>query len=204
MQASNQLAIAESRAAVQAALPEDTAVLAYFVGDRRSHGWLLTRRELRHATLPGRRILEQHVAAVIGRQRAQLGAAPDTVVAPSLDVLLDGVTAKRLLILPDGPLNGLPFATLPMPRGAPRELLIDRFVIASAPSLAVALRESARNSNPEMLVAVISDPVYTPDDRRLTVAASSASRFRGAEELCPREMGGRWRACPIRPSRRAP
>ena len=34
-----------------------------------------------------------------------------------------------------------------------------------------------------MLVAVISDPVYTPDDRRLTVAASSASRFRGAEEF---------------------
>ncbi len=29
---------------------------------------------------------------------------------------------------------------------------------------------------------MISDPVYTPDDRRLTVAASSASRFRGAEE----------------------
>ena len=148
VQASSQLAIAESRAAVQAALPEDTAVLAYFVGDRRSHGWLLTRRELRHATLPGRKILEEHVAAVIGRQRAQLDAAPDTVIAPSLDVLLNGVTAKRLLILPDGPLNGLPFATLPLPRGAPRELLIDRFVIASAPSLALALRESAAQHQP--------------------------------------------------------
>ncbi len=148
VQASNQLAIAESRTAVQAAMPEDTAVLAYFVGDRRSHGWLLTRRELRHATLPGRSMLEQHVAAMIGRQRAHLDAAPDTVIAPSLDVLLNGVTAKRLLILPDGPLNGLPFATLPMPRGAPRELLIDRFVIAGAPSLAVALRESARNTQP--------------------------------------------------------
>ncbi len=183
VQASNQLTFADSRAAVQAALPDDTAVLAYFVGDRRSHGWLLTRRELRHATLPGRNILEQHVAAVIGRQRAHLDdPAPDTVMAPSLDALLNGVTAKRLLILPDGPLNGLPFAALPLPRGAPRELLIDRFVIASAPSLTVALRESARNSNPETLVAVISDPVYTPDDRRLTVAASSVSRFRGAEE----------------------
>ena len=183
VQASDQLAFADSRAAVQAALPDDTAVLAYFVGDRRSHGWLLTRRELRHATLPGRNILEQHVAAVIGRQRAHLDdPAPDTVMAPSLDALLNGVTAKRLLILPDGPLNGLPFAALPLPRGAPRELLIDRFVIASAPSLTVALQESVRNSNPQMLVAVISDPVYTPDDRRLTVAASSVSRFRGAEE----------------------
>ena len=51
--ASDQLGIAESLRAVQAALPDDTAVLAYFVGDRRSHGWLLTRRELRHSALAG-------------------------------------------------------------------------------------------------------------------------------------------------------
>jgi CHAT domain-containing protein len=75
----------------------------------------------------------------------------------------------------------MPFATLPMPRGAPRELLIDRFVIASAPSLAVAMRETPRHDDSETLVAVVSDPVYTPDDRRLNVAAGSASRFRGAE-----------------------
>ena len=48
--------------------------------------------------------------------------------APLLGNLLNGVSAKRLLILPDGPLNGLPFAALPMPHGQPRELLIDRFV----------------------------------------------------------------------------
>jgi CHAT domain-containing protein len=183
VQASGEPDIAESRAAVQAALPEDTAVLAYFVGDRRSHAWLLTRRELRHAVLPGRRLLGEHVAALITRQRAHLAAVPDPVLAPSLDVLLNGVNARRLLILPDGPLNGLPFATLPMPRGGARELLIDRFVIASAPSLAVALRKPAHDASPETLVAVVSDPVYTPDDRRLTVAASNPSRFRGAEEL---------------------
>ena len=63
-------------------------------------------------------------------------------------MLLNGVTAKRLLILPDGPLNGLPFAALPLPRGAPRELLIDRFVIASAPSLALALRNRRATRDP--------------------------------------------------------
>ena len=54
--------------------------------------------------------------------------------------MLAGVTAKRLLVLPDGPLNGLPFAALPMPRTQGREMLVDRFVITSAPSLALALR----------------------------------------------------------------
>ncbi len=181
VQASNQLAIPESRTAVQTALPDDTAVLAFFVGDRRSHGWLLTQRELRHSVLPGRRVLNELVHAAIAQQRSPVKSPAANAFTPLLDTLLQGVTAKRLLILPDGPLHGMPFATIPMPRGAPRELLIDRFVIAGAPSLAVALHTTAPNSSPETLVAVISDPVYTPDDRRLTVAASDASLFRGDE-----------------------
>jgi len=181
VQSSNRLAIPESRAAVQAALPDDTAVLAFFVGDRRSHGWLLTHNELRHGVLPGRSVLDELVRAAIAQQRSPVKSPPANAFAPMLDTLLQGVTAKRLLILPDGPLHGMPFATIPMPRGAPRELLIDRFVIAGAPSLAVALQATPRNDHAETLVAVISDPVYTPDDRRLTVAASRASLFRGGE-----------------------
>ena len=81
VQASKQLSIPESRN-VQAALPDDTAVLAYFVGDRRSHGWLLTRRELRHSALPGRRVLEALVNAVIAQQRGPAQVAPrDPAVA---------------------------------------------------------------------------------------------------------------------------
>jgi len=181
VQASNRLAIPESRAAVQSALPEDTAVLAFFVGDRRSHGWLLTHNELRHSVLPGRTVLDELVRAAIAQQRSPVKGPAANAFAPMLDTLLQGVTAKRLLILPDGPLHGMPFATIPMLRGAPRELLIDRFVIAGAPSLAVALHATPRIDRAETLVAVISDPVYTPDDRRLTVAASQASRFRGGE-----------------------
>ena len=173
-----QFAIAESRSTVQAALPEDTAVLAYFVGDRRSHAWLLTRGELRHTTLPGRRVLETFVANFIERQRS--GQAAGTVNFPALlGDLLGGVNARRLIVLPDGPLHGLPFAAVPIPGGRPGELLVDRFAIASAPSLALALRAPMPRNSMETRVAVVSDPVYTPDDRRLMAAASPASQFRG-------------------------
>ena len=175
-----ELEIPESRAALQSTLPDDTAVLAFFVGERRSHAWLLTSRELRHSVLPGRRVLEDLVGASIAWHRAGGSQSVGASFPPLLGTLLDGIDAKRLLILPDGPLNNLPFAALPMPRGASRELLIDRFVIASAPSLAVALRKSTQAPVPATLVAVISDPVYTPDDRRLTLAAIDASRFRGS------------------------
>jgi CHAT domain-containing protein len=95
--------------------------------------------------------------------------------------LLNGIDARRLLILPDGPLNGLPFAALPLPHGQPHELLIDRFVITAAPSLALAMHPAARREPQQVRVAVISDPVYTPDDRRLTVASRERVTYRGAD-----------------------
>ena len=64
---------------------------------------------------------------------------------------------------------------------APRELLIDRFVIASAPSLALALRPATKRPAMQTRVAVVSDPVYTPDDRRLTIVAGDTANYRGAE-----------------------
>jgi len=180
VQSSNGLTIAESRASVQAALPADTAVLAYFVGDRRSHGWLLTRTQLRHITLPGRSALQHLVDDFVARARTGVRSPADAWFAPLLGNLLNGVDSKRLLILPDGPLNGLPFAALPLPHGQPHELLIDRFVIAAAPSLALALRPVVHRGSETTRIAVISDPVYTPDDRRLSVAATNAATYRGA------------------------
>ena len=179
--ANSRLAIPEARAEVQAGLPADTAVLAYFVGDLRSHAWLLTRSDLRHAVLPGRRALQNLVNTFVERQRSGVAGSGDSVFAPLLGNLLSGVGAKRLLILPDGPLNGLPFAALPLPHGAPRELLIDRFVITAAPSLALAMQSPQTRAPEPLRVAVISDPVYTPDDRRLTVAAGHSATFRGAD-----------------------
>lgn len=181
VRSSDQLGIAESREEVQAALPADTAVLAYFVGDQRSHAWLLTRSELRHGALPGRRALADLVDVFVERQRNGARSTDDAAFAPLLGGLLNGVNVKRLLILPDGPLNRLPFAALPMPQRNSREQLIDRFVIASAPSLALAMQPAARRPALRTRVAVISDPVYTPDDRRLTVAASETVNYRGAE-----------------------
>jgi CHAT domain-containing protein len=180
VRAGSSLGIPETLDAMQAGLPADTAVLAYFVGDQRSHAWLLTRSELRHSTLPGRRAVEGLVNSFIAQQREGVRGQRDPALAPLLGELLTGVSSKRLLILPDGPLNSLPFAALPLPHSS-RDLLIDRFVISAAPSLALALRPATSRPDEQMRVAVISDPVYTPDDRRLAAMVADAARFRGAE-----------------------
>jgi tetratricopeptide (TPR) repeat protein len=183
VRAGDALGIPENIAAMQAALPDDTAVLAYFVGDHRSHAWLMTRDELRHGVLPGRRSIESLVEAFIEQQRAAVpGVHRDPKIAHLLlGDLLTRVKSSRILVLPDGPLNSLPFAALPLPHGHAREQLIDRYVISTAPSLALALRPAAVRGNEQMRVAVISDPVYTADDRRLAVAATHVANFRGAE-----------------------
>jgi CHAT domain-containing protein len=179
--AGSPLAMPEAREDVQAALPADTAVLAYFVGDQRSHAWLLTRNELRHAVLPGKQEIQGMVTAFIAAQRARTPRGRMESTAALLGGLLRGIDARRILVLPDGPLNSLPFAALPLP-GSPRELLLDRFVVSAAPSLALALRPTEHITGEQLRVAVISDPVYTPDDRRLVVAAGDAVRFRGSEQ----------------------
>ena len=48
-----------------------------------------------------------------------------------------------MLVIPDGPLNGVPFASLPRARRR-SEMLVDRFVLGYAPSLALAMENAQR------------------------------------------------------------
>jgi len=171
----------ESLGQVQQNLPADTAVLAYFVGDAHSHAWLLTRRELRHADLPGKDALEPAVvAAIVGFRRDGNPAAAQAGLSKLIiGFLLDGITEKRMLLIADGPLNAVPFAALPA--GGDGALLLDRFVLGYAPSLALAMQAPRQQGASSTRVAVVSDPVYAPDDRRLRLAIRETSgNLRGA------------------------
>jgi CHAT domain-containing protein/tetratricopeptide (TPR) repeat protein len=166
---------------IQQKLPADTAVLAYFVGDASAHVWLLSKRGLRHATFAGRVPLQRAIDSAIAELRTTgaEGPAGRKLGEMLFGTLLAGAPEKRLLVVPDGPLNGVPFASLPVP-GDARVLLIDRFVLGYAPSLALAMEPRRPSGARPTRVAVISDPVYAPDDRRLQLATSgSGGNFRG-------------------------
>jgi CHAT domain-containing protein/tetratricopeptide (TPR) repeat protein len=179
--AASQSSLPESMAQVQGALPRGTAVLAYFVGDSNAYAWLLTRDGLRHSILPGRRKLEQLIVATRLEQRNRSGSKESLALASLLfGDLLDGLKEDRILLLADGPLNAVPFAALPLPREAGK-VLVERFVFGAAPSLALAMSSPAHARSNKTRVAVISDPVYAPDDGRLHLAMTeSGTNFRGA------------------------
>jgi CHAT domain-containing protein/Tfp pilus assembly protein PilF len=179
--------LTDSLTELQAKLPDDTAVLAYFVGDNASHGWLLTRRELRHAKLAGRLAMQHVTDSLLGVHRSgEVAAVADRdAAAQLLGDLFAGVKARRLLIIPDGPLNGVPFATLPLPGG--NKLLIDDYVIAYAPSLTLALAGVPTRGAHPTRVAVVSDPVYAPDDKRLG-ANIPGGNLRGPRAVSPNNL----------------
>jgi CHAT domain-containing protein len=159
---------------VQAKLPVDTAVLAYFVGDQDSHGWVLTRNSLRHARLAGRVALQAAVGEFVKSRRRGGARRPDAALGTALlGPLLEGLDEHRLLVIPDGPVHGAPFAALPLP-GAGDTLLVDRFVLGYAPSLALALQQSGKTRASATQVAVVSDPVYAADDSRLRLALNES------------------------------
>jgi CHAT domain-containing protein/Tfp pilus assembly protein PilF len=174
-------ALADSLQQVQKRLPPNTAVLAYFVGDSASHAWLLSKRGLQHSTLPDRQTLQRAVDAAIEElRRVNSGdVARRKLSAMLFGRMLEQASETRMLVIPDGPLNGLPFAALPL---APTQdaALVDRFVLGYAPSLSLALRPARAASAHAARVAVVSDPVYAPDDRRLQVASrASGGNYRG-------------------------
>jgi len=174
---------------VQQALPAFTAVLAYFVGDNESHAWLLTRGHLRHEKLPGAAELRKQIASAIGGPN---GGVPSEQAMRGLSQtllgkLLDGVAESRMLVIPDGPLNGVPFAALRV--GPSTDLMVDRFVIGYAPSLSLAMRGSRDARNRHSRVAIVSDPVYAADDRRLRLAmGTKGGTYRGPLETSPHNL----------------
>jgi CHAT domain-containing protein/tetratricopeptide (TPR) repeat protein len=180
--------IAESLNDLRSRIPVNTAVLAYFVGDTASHAWVLTRNEMRHVQLGGRASMQRLMESIVSARRvnAPSGKADRAAATQLLGTLLDDLVQTRLLIIPDGPLNSVPFAAVTLPGGA--GLLVDRFAIGYAPSLALALNRVPSAGARPTRVAVVSDPVYAPDDRRLRLAGDVTGNLRGPAPVSPNNL----------------
>ncbi|HKX27738.1 MAG TPA: tetratricopeptide repeat protein, partial [Blastocatellia bacterium] len=167
----------------QRMLDRDTLLLEYALGEDRSFVWAVTATSLRVFTLPGRAVIE--AAAQLAYQRLIKSNQREYAVsarqaASELSRMVLGPVAaelgrKRLVIVGDGALQYLPFGALPAPvlGGAidrQKPLIVDHEVI-SLPSASI-LMETRREPPPPTLqtVAVISDPVFDPNDPRVKPA----------------------------------
>jgi CHAT domain-containing protein/tetratricopeptide (TPR) repeat protein len=176
---------------------DDTVLLEYFVGDRRSYVWAVTRTGIAIAALPPRaeieRLVRPYIQAVGRLARDQPAVAqsaigsddrPQRVSAMLLGPIADRVRVRRLLVVPDGILHTLPFAALPDPGassadGGAAAPLIDSHelvLLPSASTLALLRRDWHHDGTWPRAVMVFADPVFDADDPRLDRRAAGVGR----------------------------
>jgi CHAT domain-containing protein len=201
---------------VQAELKDgQTLLLEYMLGDEKSYLWVVGSTSLESYELPGRATLEgaaSKVYQLLTARQSVAGDQNDSGQTPATDYdrqyeeqvsdlskMLLGPTAahlgtKRLLIVPDGALQYIPFAALPVSSitdGAEEQsagttqdgetnlvpLILQHEVInlPSASTLAALRRETSPSPDGKAIVAVLADPVFEPDDPRVKALGSSGS-----------------------------
>ncbi|HKG22339.1 MAG TPA: CHAT domain-containing protein, partial [Blastocatellia bacterium] len=192
-------------------LDDDTLLLEYSLGDARSYLWAVTPSSVSSYELPGQKEIEEAARSVYesltARQpvvdepskmrSARIASADEQypAAAARLSRILLGPVAsqlgtRRLVIVPEGALQYVPFESLPAPAGgSPRPLMADHEIsyLASASVLAALRKEAPKRKPAERGVAVFADPVYEPDDPRVEGAKLARKK---RDEPAPKELAG--------------
>jgi CHAT domain-containing protein len=151
-----------SPAALRALAGPDTTLVHYWLSEEEGAAFVITRGEVRTVPLPGRRALAPQVDAFLAALTARLTLVPNETtdarqarlaaaeatwqqLLPEMRKLLP-VSAKRLVLSPDGPLARLPWQLL-----AGGEITL-------APSLSVLAELRQRPPSPHKLVSVMALP----------------------------------------------
>lgn len=171
----------------------DSVLLQYFLGSARSYVWAVTTDRVTTYALPGRAEIERHVRQYretlsnpSGLRSTSGAPCPfaerERAEALTLSRLLLGPVASaldrpRVLILPDGILQLLPFAALPDPHPDSKSsedtpLIVQHEVVhlPSASTLALARSQWSRDGHWRKPVVVFADPVFEAGDPRIGAA----------------------------------
>ena len=180
----------------QELLDDDTLLLEYSLGQKRSYLWAVAKNEVRAWELPARDKIEAQVERVttlltarsavkpletaaerpkrIAQADAELTSAArelsQMVIGPA-EAVLGG---KVLVVVPDGALQRLPFSMLPLTKGEPLVVAHEVVVLPSASAMAVLRSEISGRKPARKTLAVFADPVFDSNDPRAGRTVASA------------------------------
>ena len=155
-------------------LDPGTLLLEYALGNERSYLWVISSTGIESVELPERSQVEEMARTYYKSISAQDGPASPESGKLLSRVLLGNAASylgdKRLLIVPDGALQYLPFAALPDPDGYQQPLVVKHEIVTapSASTLAVLRRETGNRKPAPKTLAVLADPVFSSDDTRVS------------------------------------
>lgn len=157
-------------------LDQETMLLVYFLGARRSFVWAISDQSIETAVLPSREFIERaamRLHTLLAKSNLRKTQQVDLTASELSNALLGKVarllTGKRIAIVPDGALAYIPFSALPDPASGGLPLLVHHEVVIlpSASVLAAIRARAASRPLPPKLLAVVADPVFGRDDPRL-------------------------------------
>jgi CHAT domain-containing protein/uncharacterized protein HemY len=188
---------------IQQQLDPNTVLLEYSLAEERSYLWVVSRDSLKTYILPKREAVESLARRVgnsleartvvdslesPGQRRTRIALADEdfqrTATELSRMILAPASAAfgnKRLVVVPDGALQYVPFAALPVAPNRP--LIVDHELVSLQSASAFALQRQNLANRPlaPKAVAVIADPVFSINDARLNhgapVKESAATRI---------------------------
>jgi CHAT domain-containing protein/tetratricopeptide (TPR) repeat protein len=171
-------------------LSDDTVLLEYSLGEKKSFVWAVTPNSIKSFELPkradieaaSRRVYELLVATNRNGNETEFASAATSLSKILLEPVAAELKNKRLLIVGEGVLQYVPFSALPEPRDPSSTPLVVNHEIVNLPSASVLweLRNDAPNRPvPDRTVAVFADPVFDVKDPRLTFAHANAAAASG-------------------------
>jgi WD40 repeat protein/CHAT domain-containing protein len=157
----------------QQVLDDDTLLLEYALGEDSSYLWAVTKTSITSYVLPKQSEIEAAVEPFRESVTKNSAANLDSGLALSqmlLAPVANQLSNKRLLIVPDGLLQYVPFAALPVPSSPTNPLLVQNEIVTlpSISTVAIQRRQLQNRSPVAKTVAAIADPVFTSQDERIT------------------------------------
>jgi len=163
---------------LQRNLPPASVLLEYHLGEQRSYLWIVEPGKIRMFRLPKRAEIKAECAPVLAlfpdilarkrspQKQREFDRALAQISATLLGPLRDTFLAPLVMIVPDGILTQIPFASLRISSGERLGLARDLVQLPSAAYLAAGRTPGELADFPGAIFAV-ADPVYSQQDPRI-------------------------------------
>ncbi|MEK7725153.1 MAG: CHAT domain-containing protein, partial [Acidobacteriota bacterium] len=163
-----------SASEIQKLLIDETVLLEYKLGNKRSFLWLVTKDSIEISILPSRKKIEEiaksfynSVVANNKNEREKTSEISKTLSKILLEPVAAKLAKKRLAIVADGVLQYLPFSAL---QYSDEKYLANQNEIIVLPSASVLgqIRENPNRSQKyDETIAIFADPVFDAEDSRI-------------------------------------
>ena len=156
----------------QVVADDQTVLLEYSLGSEKSYLWAITRSQIYSYELPDAQRITEVSERVYNLLKSMPSSNTDSELAAAVRDLAQMVlfpareqlTHRRIIVVPDGVLNYIPFQILPSP--ADNEPLVASKEIINAPSASILgelKQQAARRQPAAKVLAAFGDPVFASE-----------------------------------------